>query len=186
MFNKLDQAPADPILGLTSAFKSDSNPTKINLGVGVYQDRMGQTPILKSVSIAEKRIISKATTKSYLSIDGTVEYNSTVQKLLLSENHEVISNDRAITVQSPGGTGALRTAADFITRHFPSARIWLSQPTWANHSKIFQSAGLEIITYPYFDATENGIAFEEMIKNLEEAKAGDIVLLHGCCHRRIR
>jgi len=182
MFNKLDQAPADPILGLTSAFKSDSNPTKINLGVGVYQDPSGHTPILKSVSIAEQRIISKSTTKSYLSIDGTAEYNSVVQKLLFNENHEVISSGRAITVQSPGGTGALRTAADFITRHFPNARIWLSQPTWANHSKIFQSAGLEILTYPYFDATNNEIAFEEMIQNLEKAKAGDIVLLHGCCH----
>jgi len=182
MFNKLDLAPADPILGLSTAFKNDSNPEKINLGVGVYQDPSGQTPILKSVSIAEKRVISKATTKSYLSIDGTAEYNVAVQKLLLGDEHEIISNSRAVTVQSPGGTGALRTAADFITRHFPGARIWLSQPTWANHSKIFQSAGLEIITYPYFDPSKNEIAFEAMIESLKQVKNGDIVLLHGCCH----
>ena len=182
MFNKLDLAPADPILGLSAAFKRDSNPNKINLGVGVYQNSSGETPILKCVSVAEQRNISKATTKSYLSIDGTAEYNSAVQKLLLGDEHEIIAEGRAVSVQSPGGTGALRTAADFITRHFPSARIWLSQPTWANHSKIFESAGLEIITYPYFDPAQNGIAFEAMIESLKEADHGDVVLLHGCCH----
>ena len=182
MFNRLDLAPADPILGLSSAFKNDSNPNKINLGVGVYQDSLGQTPILKSVSIAEKRILSRATTKSYLAIEGTPEYNSTIQKLLLGDENEIIAEGRAVSVQSPGGTGALRTAADFINRHFPDARIWLSQPTWANHSKIFQSAGLEIETYPYFDPSQNKISFEAMIESLNETKPGDIVLLHGCCH----
>ena len=182
MFEKLDMAPADPILGLSAAFKSDSNPQKINLGVGVYQDDDGKTPILPSVSEAEKRIVSSSTSKSYLAIDGTPEYNHAVQALLLGEDHEIIRSERAVTVQSPGGTGALRIAGDFISRHFPSARLWISQPSWANHPKIFQSAGIEVQTYPYFDSYNNGLDFSSMIENLATVPAGDVVLLHGCCH----
>ena len=182
MFEKLDMAPADPILGLSAAFKSDSNPQKINLGVGVYQDDDGKTPILPSVAEAEKRIVSSSTSKSYLAIDGTPEYNHAVQALLLGEDHEIIRSERAVTVQSPGGTGALRIAGDFISRHFPSARLWISQPTWANHPKIFQSAGIEVQTYPYFDSCNNGLDFSSMIENLATVPAGDVVLLHGCCH----
>ena len=182
MFEKLDMAPADPILGLSAAFKSDSNPQKINLGVGVYQDDDGKTPILPSVAEAEKRIVSSSTSKSYLAIDGTPEYNHAVQALLLGEDHEIIRSERAVTVQSPGGTGALRIAGDFISRHFPSARLWISQPTWANHPKIFQSAGIEVQTYPYFDSYNNGLDFSSMIENLATVPAGDVVLLHGCCH----
>ncbi|MGB1890856.1 MAG: aromatic amino acid transaminase [Candidatus Latescibacterota bacterium] len=182
MFEKLDMAPADPILGLSAAFKSDSNPQKINLGVGVYQDDEGKTPILPSVAEAEKRIVSSATSKSYLAIDGTPEYNRAVQTLLLNEDHEIIRSERAVTVQSPGGTGALRIAGDFLARHFPSARLWLSQPTWANHPKIFQSAGIDVQNYPYFDPSNNGLDFASMIEALRAVPAGDIVLLHGCCH----
>ena len=133
MFEKLDMAPADPILGLSAAFKSDNNPQKINLGVGVYQDDEGKTPILPSVTEAEKRIVSSATSKSYLAIDGTPEYNRAVQTLLLNEDHEIIRSERAVTVQSPGGTGALRIAGDFLARHFPSAPMaestYLGQPS---------------------------------------------------------
>jgi len=182
MFEKLDMAPADPILGLSAAFKSDSNPQKINLGVGVYQDDDGKTPILPSVAEAEKRIVSSSTSKSYLAIDGTPEYNHAVQALLLGEDHEIIRSERAVTVQSPGGTGALRIAGDFISRHFPSARLWISQPTWANHPKIFQSAGIEVQTYPYFDSYNNGLDFSSMIETLATVPTGDVVLLHGCCH----
>ena len=182
MFEKLDMAPADPILGLSAAFKSDSNTQKINLGVGVYQDDDGKTPILPSVAEAEKRIVSSSTSKSYLAIDGTPEYNHAVQALLLGEDHEIIRSKRAVTVQSPGGTGALRIAGDFLSRHFPSARLWLSQPTWANHPKIFQSAGIEVQTYPYFDSSNNGLDFSSMIETLATVPAGDVVLLHGCCH----
>ncbi len=182
MFEKLDMAPADPILGLSAAFKSDSNPQKINLGVGVYQDDDGKTPILPSVAEAEKRIVSSSTSKSYLAIDGTPEYNHAVQALLLGEDHEISRSERAVTVQSPGGTGALRIAGDFISRHFPSARLWISQPTWANHPKIFQSAGIEVQTYPYFDSYNDGLDFSSMIETLATVPAGDVVLLHGCCH----
>ena len=182
MFEKLDMAPADPILGLSAAFKSDSNPQKINLGVGVYQDDDGKTPILPSVAEAEKRVVSSSTSKSYLAIDGTPEYNRAVQALLLGQDHEIIRSERAVTVQSPGGTGALRIAGDFISRHFPSARLWISQPTWANHPKIFQSAGIEVQTYPYFDSSNNGLDFSSMIETLATVPAGDVVLLHGCCH----
>ena len=105
-----------------------------------------------------------------------------MQALLLGEDHEIIRSERAVTVQSPGGTGALRIAGDFISRHFPSARLWLSQPTWANHPKIFQSAGIEVQTYPYFDSSNNGLDFSSMIETLATVPAGDVVLLHGCCH----
>lgn len=182
MFEQLDMAPADPILGLSAAFKSDTNPQKINLGVGVYQDDEGKTPILPSVAEAEQRILAQATSKSYLAIDGTPEYNRAVQNLLLGSDHEIVHSSRAVTVQSPGGTGALRIAGDFLHRHFPSARLWLSQPTWANHPKIFQSAGMDVQTYPYFDAANNGLDFSAMIEALRGVPAGDIVLLHGCCH----
>lgn len=182
MFEKLDMAPADPILGLSAAFKSDSRPQKINLGVGVYQDEDGKTPILPSVAEAEKRVVTSSTSKSYLAIDGTPEYNRAVQALLLGQDHEIIRSERAVTVQSPGGTGALRIAGDFLSRHFPSARLWLSKPTWANHPKIFQSAGIEVQTYPYFDSSDNGLDFSSMIEALANVPAGDVVLLHGCCH----
>ncbi len=182
MFEKLDMAPADPILGLSAAFKSDDNPNKINLGVGVYQDDAGKTPILPSVAEAEKRILASATSKSYLAIDGTPEYNRAVQSLLLGTEHEIVRSGRAATVQSPGGTGALRIAGDVLHRHFPTARLWLSQPTWANHPKIFQAAGIDVQTYPYFDATHNGLDFSAMLAALNEIPAGDVVLLHGCCH----
>ena len=182
MFEKLDMAPADPILGLSAAFKSDANPKKINLGVGVYQDANGQTPILDSVKEAEKRILAQATTKSYLAIDGTPEYARAVQSLVLSPDHEVLASGRAVTVQSPGGTGALRIAGDFIQRHYPDAKIWLSQPTWANHPKIFAAAGIEVQDYAYFDAATNSLDFEALLTSLRAIPAGDIVLLHGCCH----
>jgi aspartate aminotransferase len=182
MFEELDMAPADPILGLSSAFKSDSNPQKINLGVGVYQDASGQTPILDSVREAEKRILAHATSKSYLAIDGTPEYGQAVQSLLVGAEHEMIASGRAITVQSPGGTGALRIAGDFLQRHYPRARLWLSQPTWANHPKIFAAAGLEIQTYAYFDAANSSLDFDAFLQALKAIPAGDIVLLHGCCH----
>ncbi len=182
MFEKLDMAPADPILGLSAAFKSDSNPQKINLGVGVYQDSSGKTPILESVKEAEKRILAHATSKTYLAIEGAPEYASAVQSLLLGSDHEIRTTSRAVTVQSPGGTGALRIAGDFLQRHYPGAKIWLSQPTWANHPKIFAAAGLAVQSYAYFDAATNSLDFAALLASLRAIPAGDIALLHGCCH----
>jgi aspartate/tyrosine/aromatic aminotransferase len=182
MFEQLEMAPADPILGLSAAFKSNSNPDKINLGVGVYQDRSGETPILYSVKTAEERVLAKEKSKSYLSIEGSPEYGIAVRKLLLGPEHEIFSCERAVTVQSPGGTGALRIAGDFLARHYGDRPIWLSEPTWANHPKIFQAAGLHVETYPYFDAETNGLNESALLTALTKIPEGHILLLHGCCH----
>ena len=182
MFEKLDMAPPDPILGLTAAFNEETNPNKINLGVGVYKDSQGKTPVLASVKKAEERILAAEQSKSYLPIDGPPAYSRAVQELLFGADHEIIANGRAVTAQSPGGTGGLRVAGDFIYQQFPTARIWLSEPTWANHPKIFQASGLEIKTYPYFDTATNGLDFESMLAAIEQIPAGDVLLLHGCCH----
>ena len=182
MFKQLEMAPADPILGLSAAFKSNSNPDKINLGVGVYQDSSGETPILDSVKTAEERGLANEKSKSYLSIEGSPEYGIAVRKLLLGPEHEILSCERAVTVQSPGGTGALRIAGDFLARHYGDRPIWLSEPTWANHPKIFQAAGLQVETYPYFDAETNGLNESALLTTLTKIPEGHIVLLHGCCH----
>ena len=182
MFEKLEMAPPDPILGLTAAFKEDPHPHKINLGVGVYKDAKGDTPVFASVKKAEERILARETTKTYLPIEGAPEYARAVQELLFGPDHPILSERRAVTVQTPGGTGGLRIAADLLHRHFPEARIWLSDPTWANHPKVFQAAGLEVGIYPYFDASANDLDFDRMMEALRRIPSGDVLLLHGCCH----
>ena len=182
MFESLQAAPADPILGLTEAFKKDPHPGKINLGVGVYKDAEGNTPVFASVKQAEERILAAQTSKNYLAIEGAPEYGAVVQELLLGNRHEIITGQRAVTSQTPGGTGALRVAADFIHAMFPTAHIWLGDPTWANHPKVFEAAGMEVNTYPYFDAATNDLDLEAMLQTLEKIPTGDVILLHGCCH----
>ncbi len=182
MFEQFTPAPPDAILGLTEAFKKDPNPKKVNLGVGIYKDAQGRTPILASVKRAEERILQEENTKNYLSIDGSPEYGAAVQELLFGADHEIIRSSRSITAQAPGGTGALRVAADFIATMFPGARVWLSDPTWPNHPSVFKAAGLTTAVYPYFDAAHNGVAFAAMLDAIKQIPAGDVVLLHGCCH----
>ena len=182
MFEKFTPAPPDAILGLTETFKQDPNPNKINLGVGIYKDAQGRTPILKSVKQAEERLLKNENTKNYLGIDGLPEYNSAVQTLLLGAGHEVLQSQRAVTAQAPGGTGALRVAADFIARLLPGARVWLSDPTWPNHPNVFKAAGIQIGSYPYFDDRRNRVNFEAMLNAFRNIPTGDVVLLHGCCH----
>lgn len=182
MFENITMAPADPILGLTDAFKKDTNPEKINLGVGVYKDEAGTTPILKSVKQAEELILNEETTKSYLSIQGTPEYGKCVRELIFGKDSEVLTSNRAVSVQSPGGTGALRIAADFIHKFLPKAKIWISDPTWANHNQVFSAAGLDICKYSYYDSSINGLNFDKMLESLSKVAAGDVVLLHACCH----
>ena len=182
MFEQVPQAPADPILGLTEAFQKDAHPNKINLSVGVYKDEHGATPILKCVREAERRLLENETTKSYLGIDGFPEFQQHVKCLLFGAEHEIITRSRAATVQTPGGTAALRVAADFIKQQFPSARIWLSNPTWANHPNVFRAAGVATETYPYFDAAGNGLDIAAITSALSNIPAGDVVLLHACCH----
>jgi aspartate/tyrosine/aromatic aminotransferase len=182
MFEKLDMAPPDAILGLTEAFKKDPNPDKINLGVGVYKDAENQTPVLDCVKEAEKRILDGENSKSYLPIPGAPEFAEAVQQLLLGGKHEIVASGRAVTAHTPGGTGALRVAGDFIHRMFPNAAIWLSDPTWANHAAVFQAAGLSVKKYPYYDTKNACLAFDAMMDGLRQVTPGDVVLLHGCCH----
>ena len=182
MFETIKPAPPDAILGLTEAFQKDPNPRKINLGVGVYKDGRGQTPVLASVKEAEKRLLSSEATKSYLPIDGLAAYATACQELAFGGDHPIVREARAATVQTPGGTGALRVAADFVRRISPQATVWLSDPTWPNHPNVFGSAALNVASYPYFDAAGNGVAFDSLMAALENIPAGDVLLLHGCCH----
>ena len=182
MFETINPAPEDSILGLTVAFQKDSNPNKVNLGVGVYKDGGGQTPVLSTVKEAEERLLRSEATKSYLPIDGLAAYAALSQQIVFGSEHDILSAGRAATVQTPGGTGALRVAADFVRRIFPSATVWLSDPTWPNHPNVFGSAALQVQTYPYFEAETNGVAFDRMMAALETIPKGDVLLLHGCCH----
>lgn len=179
MFENLTMAPPDAILGLTDAFKRDPNPNKINLSVGVYQDSTGKTPILESVKKAEEKLLATESNKSYLGIDGLPEYGQAVQRLLFGDALEA---GRAVTAQTPGGTGALRVAAEFIKLAQPNATVWCSKPTWANHPSVFEAAGLRVNSYPYIDAEGKGLDFDAMIAALRQVPAGDVVLLHACCH----
>jgi aspartate aminotransferase len=182
MFDSLPLAPPDAILGLAEAFKQDPNPRKINLSVGVYKDEQGNTPILACVKEAERRLLASERSKGYLSIEGHPDYAARVQELLFGPRHEVLSARRAVTAQTPGGTGSLRVAADFLKKHFPSASVWLSKPTWANHAAIFSAAGLPVQAYSYIDAAGRGLDFPAMRAALLQIPAGDVVLLHACCH----
>lgn len=182
MFQNVQTAPPDSILGLNEAFRNDPNPEKINLSVGVFKDAKGVTPVLDCVKEAERRLVSEEKTKSYLPIDGRPEYCRLVRELMLGADHEIIAAGRGVTVQTPGGTGALRVAADFLAKNLPGRKIWISQPTWPNHPSIFAAAGIETAGYPYFDKAANGLAFAEMMETLQKVPSGDVVLLHGCCH----
>lgn len=182
MFENIQPAPPDSILGLTAAFQKDPNPAKINLGVGVYKDETGATPILASVKAAERRIVDAARTKSYMPIGGDPAYGRLVQDMILGEGHEATLSGRVRTAHTPGGTGGLRVGADFLKKFLPGATVWISKPTWANHRGIFQAAGFKVEEYPYYDPKTMGLDFAAMKAGLEKIKAGDIVLLHVCCH----
>ena len=182
MFERLETAPPDAILGLTAAFNEDPNPAKINLSVGVYKDGSGKTPIFGSVRQAEERLLASEETKSYLPIGGGPDYAAAVQGLMFGTDHEVVTSGRAVTVHTPGGTGGLRLGADFINKLYPDSKIWVSEPTWANHPNVFKDAGIAVETYPYFDPATNGLDFEAMLDCLKQIPEGDVVLLHGCCH----
>ena len=182
MFEKIIAAPADPILGLTDEFKADPRTHKINLGVGIYKNEAGNTPVLATVKKAEAILLAQETTKSYLSIQGTPEYGLAVQKLLFGADATLIAEKRIQTAQAPGGTGALRVAAEFIKRQLGDVTVWISNPTWANHHGVFGAAGLETKTYGYYNAQVKDIDFDTTIADLSQANAGDVVLFHGCCH----
>ena len=179
MFETLSKAPADKILALMTEYAADPRPTKIDLGVGVYKDKSGITPILSSVRKAEARIMAGATTKTYLGIAGNKGFCSEIAKLTLEGS---VSVDRVRTAQTPGGTGALWVLMQVLKRARPDATIWVSDPTWPNHIPIAEGVGLKIARYPYFDPETRGVKFAEMLATLDRLGPSDIVLLHGCCH----
>jgi aspartate/tyrosine/aromatic aminotransferase len=182
MFDHLEIAPPDPILGLEEAFKRDPNPVKINLAAGVYRDETGNTPIFRAVKRAEADILESEISKTYLGMAGLPEFAAAVQSMIFGPANPVIAQRRATTVQTPGGTAAIRVAADFIHRAHHPATVWVSQPTWPNHPPLFRNAHLHVEAYPYFDATSNCVDFDAMMAGLAQVKRGDVVLLHGSCH----
>jgi aromatic-amino-acid transaminase len=175
-------APRDPILGVTETFNADPNPRKVNLGVGVYINDDGKVPLLDCVKRAEVAITQSAAPRTYLPIDGIPAYDKAVQRLLLGEDSPLIAAARAVTVQALGGTGGLKIGADFLRRFSPGSRAFISDPSWENHRALFEAAGFDVGTYPYYDAATHGLAFDAMRGFLERLPAGAIVVLHACCH----
>jgi aromatic-amino-acid transaminase len=181
MFEKIERVPGDAILGLIEAYNQDSNPQKVDLGVGVYRDPEGHTPIMRAVKQAEARLLKSETTKSYIGSHGDPRYGKAILPLVLGAGSPVLAANRASATQSPGGTGALRLAADFIRTQLPGKSVWLSNPTWPNHIGIFEGAEIPIQRYPYVDA-DNRLDFDGMLAALKQIPQGDVVLLHACCH----
>lgn len=182
MFQSVQPAPPDAILGLTEAFRADPNPDKINLAVGVYKDEHGQTPTLAAVREAERWLLDNEPTKAYLGMDGSPGYGRATRRLLFGGASDLVDNGRAVTFQCPGGTGALRVAADYLAQNHPDATLWLSTPTWPNHPAIFAAAGVKTRNYAYLDLKTNTLDFDAMTARLDNIEPGDVVLLHGCCH----
>ncbi|MBT3530588.1 MAG: aspartate/tyrosine/aromatic aminotransferase [Gammaproteobacteria bacterium] len=182
MFQSLKPLPADPILGLMAAYRADTNPKKIDLGIGVYKDEKGNTPVMTSVKKAEDMILQAQLTKSYVGPTGAADYNDSVAEMILGTELKNSLAGRRITVQSPGGCGGLRLAAEFLKKASPDATVWVSDPTWANHVPLLGEAGLNIEKYPYYDYDSHSVRFDEMAGCLSKVGSGDLVLLHGCCH----
>ena len=182
MLEQLKAIPPDPILGILATFAKDPNPRRIDLGIGVYRDEHGETPMLKSVVEAEKLMIARQTTKSYLGPPGVAGFNTAIRGLIFGADSQAVGAGRVRTVQTPGGTAALRVAADVIKSANPSARIWVSEPTWPNHLAIFPAAGVPVEYYPYFDPVSSGFRFDDMLSALSRLGPGDAVLFHACCH----
>ena len=182
LFNTVEMAPRDPILGLNEQFAADANPNKVNLGVGVYYDDNGKLPLLQCVQAAEKRMAEKPTPRGYLPIDGIAAYDAAVKTLVFGSGSEPVQSGRVATVQAIGGTGGLKVGADFLKRLSPSAKVLISDPSWENHRALFNNAGFTVETYPYYDAAARGVNFQGMLDALNAAAAGTIVVLHACCH----
>jgi aspartate/tyrosine/aromatic aminotransferase len=178
----LTPAAPDPILGLMETFKADARPEKVNLSVGVYVDDTGVTPVIPSVLEAERRLLQKAGSKGYLPIDGRPAFKAAVRDLIFGADHEIVVSGRSETAQTPGGTGALRVAADFLLKAGSSKTIWLSEPTWPNHPQLFTLAGFTLRTYPYLAESGREVHLQRMLGALRSAVPGDVVLFHGSCH----
>ncbi|MFA7503369.1 MAG: amino acid aminotransferase [Burkholderiaceae bacterium] len=181
-FAAVPLAPRDPILGLTEAFLADKRPEKVNLGVGVYYDDSGKLPVLEAVAEAERRRIASSPARGYLPIEGFAQYNQAVQHLLFGADSPLLADKRVATFECLGGTGALRVGADFLRRLTDKGKVLISDPSWENHRAIFEAAGFEVATYPYYDPDTHGVRLDEMIAAIEAASPGDVVVLHACCH----
>ena len=182
MFENLKPVAIDPILGLMVAFKADNRAEKIDLGVGVYQDDRGRTPVMASVKEAESRLMELETTKSYQGMAGDPDYNQRMMELLLGKDHSILSTGRVKSIQAPGGSGALRVGAEVIRRARPESKLWVGMPTWPNHIPLLGSAGFDIKQYPYYDVDAREVDTDKMMETLRQVPVGDLVLLHGCCH----
>ncbi len=182
LFTAVEMAPRDPILGLNEQFAADTNPNKVNLGVGVYFDDHGKLPLLQCVQAAEKAMMDKPTARGYLPIDGIAAYDAAVKSLVFGADSEPVKSGRVATVQGIGGTGGLKIGADFLKKVSPNAKVLISDPSWENHRALFSSAGFEVDTYAYYDAARRGVNFDGMLASLNAAAPGTIVVLHACCH----
>jgi aromatic-amino-acid transaminase len=182
LFTAVEMAPRDPILGLNEQFNADTNPNKVNLGVGVYLDDNGKLPLLQCVQAAEKTMMSTPTARGYLPIDGIVAYDNAVKSLVFGADSEPVQSGRVATVQAIGGTGGLKIGADFLKKVSPNAKVLIYDPRWENHLALFTNAGFDVGTYAYYDAEKRGVNFEGMLASLNAAAPGTIVVLHACCH----
>ncbi|MDP9992268.1 aromatic-amino-acid transaminase [Variovorax boronicumulans] len=182
MFTAVEMAPRDPILGLNEQFAADTNPNKVNLGVGVYYDDNGKLPLLQCVQAAEQDMMKAPSARGYLPIDGIVAYDNAVKTLVFGSDSEPVTSGRVATIQAIGGTGGLKVGADFLKKLNPNAKVLISDPSWENHRALFTNAGFEVESYPYYDAAKRGINFDGMLAALNAAPAGTVVVLHACCH----
>jgi aspartate aminotransferase len=182
MLDRLQAVPPDPILGIIAAHAADPNPNKIDLGIGVYKDENGDTPILRCVKEAERMLDRAETSKTYLGPPGVKGFNSAMTELIFGADSPVLAKDRARTIQTPGGTGALRVSADLVKEALPDATVFASDPTWPNHYAIYPAAGLALEAYPYFDRVNSDLLFDDMMAALAQRGPGDAVLFHACCH----
>ena len=182
LFTAVEMAPRDPILGLNEAFAADTNPNKVNLGVGVYFDDNGKLPLLKCVQTAEKQMVDAPKPRGYLPMDGVAAYDAAVKGLVFGADSEPVKSGRVVTAQGIGGTGGLKIGADFLKKLSPNAKVMISDPSWENHRALFTAAGFVVESYPYYDAATRRINFDGMLAALDAAPAGTIVVLHACCH----
>ena len=181
-FSGIEMAPADPILGLTEAFRKDPRPGKVNLGVGVFMDEKGATPVLECIRRAERILWETEKSKGYTPINGPAEYGAAVADLVFGAGFHGLTSGSIAVAQSPGGTGALRIGAEFLKAFRPGGTVWMPDPTWDNHKNVFGAAGCPVKFYPYYDSVLRGVDVDAMCAALEKIPAGDTVLLHVCCH----
>jgi len=182
LFQAVEMAPRDPILGLNEQFNADANPHKVNLGVGVYYDDNGKLPLLECVQQAEKQMMEAPKARGYLPIDGIAAYDAAVKNLVFGAESEPVKSGRVATVQALGGTGGLKIGADFLRKVNPAAKVLISDPSWENHRALFSQAGFTVEAYPYYNAAKKGIDFDGMLTALDQAAEGTVVVLHACCH----